>query len=729
MIVQAVVKLAGLLLKLRYRVTVTGLDAVAQRGRRGILFLPNHQALIDPVILLTRLWGRFRPRPLADRDQVDRFFIRRMARRLGAVTVPDAARPGWSEEEVKRALDELAASLQRGENVLLYPAGKAQRQRWEELSGTSAAPRLLQRVPDARVVLIRQRGLWGSRFSYAAGTVPSVARALLHGAKGLLASGIFFAPKREVQIELIEPDDLPREADGRKLNRYLEALYNVGAEPNTYVPYSRWERGGVRELPEPAGADVRGDAADVPPEIREAVRAKLRELTCWEQIADGDDLGRDLGVDSLTAAELMAWLGEEYGFAPSDPSAVRTVGDVMLVAWGEPVAGRMRNLLPVPRRWFALPPHPAPPEGLAEKTVPEALLDRAAEAPQAVLCADQTSSVRTRRELVLALFALRGHIARLPGERVGIMLPASVAAMVTYLATLLAGKTPVMVNWTLGRRNLLHALNETDTRHVLTARALADRLAGQGMDLSGIEQRLVYVEDLRNKLTRRDKLLAWLRSRGRRWPALRRQRVSETAAILFTSGSESVPKAVPLTHRNVLTNVADARRIFPLRDRDVLLGMLPPFHAFGLTVGVILPAALGLRVVFSPDPTDAATLAEVTRAYRPTMLVGTPTFLRGITRAGSRKHLTSLSLIVTGAEACPPRVQETLGRKCPQAVVLEGYGITECSPIVAVNRPEAPRWGTIGPVVPSLEHVVVHPETRQPVGPGERGELLVRGPS
>ncbi|KKN76786.1 hypothetical protein LCGC14_0366530, partial [marine sediment metagenome] len=224
------------------------------------------------------------------------------------------------------------------------------------------------------------------------------------------------------------------------------------------------------------------------------------------------------------------------------------------------------------------------------------------------------------------------------------------------------------------------------------------------------------------------KLSAWVRARlGAR--SLRDRDVPDTAVILFTSGSENVPKAVPLTHRNMLTNIADGWDCFSISPADSMLGLLPPFHSFGLTVSILLPMCLGLRAVYHPNPTDGAAGGEMIHAYKATILAGTPTFLSGIVRASGADKLGSLRLVISGAEKCPDRVYRALARRCPQTTVLEGYGVTECSPIVAVNHEDSPRAGTIGQVMGSLEYALVDPQTNRRVAPGDRGVLLVRGPS
>ena len=718
------------LLKLRYRIQVRGLEDVRRRGRRGILFLPNHPALIDPVIMMALLGRHFAPRALADQRQVDRFLIRTLARRSGVRTIPDldlAGRAG--ADDVREMLQESIKGLGQGENLLLYPAGRIYRSYMEDLRGASAVETVLAQLPDVRVVLVRTRGLWGSGFGRASGRPPQVGRTLLRGLLGRLSGGMFFAPRRRVQIEFFEPDDLPRQAGRNQINRYLEQFYNQQAQHNTFVPYSIWRGRSSRLLPEPPVFAAAGDASGVPPSTREIVEEELRELSGKSRISDGDLLGSQLGLDSLARTELGVLLESQFGFKVAADGLV-SVADVLLAACGQGVGGE-RQVAPPPGRWFTARRGPGQdsPAGLpAGDTLNEVFLAQYALGPNRPLLADQIGGVRSFRQVMTGVLALQGSLAKLPGQRLGIMLPAGVAATVSYLAALFAGKTPVMVNWTAGPRNLRHGLEELQVRSVLTARALTNRLGADGLDLSGIQDRLVFLEDLAGGFNWRQKLRAAVRARWG-WRGLALAAAHDPAVILFTSGSENLPKAVPLTHANILANLRDVLAAVKLYPTDILLGLLPPFHAFGLTVGTVLPLVSGMRVAYWPNPNDAAGLAGAVEAYRTTLLVGAPTFLAGIVRAARRGQLDSLRLIVSGAEACPPRLYQALADACPRAVVLEGYGVTECSPIVTLNDEQDPYPGAIGRPLPSLACLVVDPQTMQPCPPGEPGLLLVSGPS
>ncbi|MGD8450956.1 MAG: AMP-binding protein [Phycisphaerae bacterium] len=717
-----------LMLSLRYRVRVRGLDAVHRRGDRGILFLPNHPAYIDPIIVMAHLHGDFAPRALADKDQVDRFFIRRLARRMGVRPISDVRTEGpAARAEVKATIAECVEGLRRGENLVLYPSGHVYRTRYEDLRGNSAVETILRQLPDVRVVLVRMRGLWGSSFGLASGHVPNVAQCVRRAAIGLLKSFIFFAPRREVEFELYEPEAFPRSAGRAELNAFLESYYNEDAPPALYVPYTIWERGGVREMPEPDLERRGGDVSSVPEGTRELVRAHLREAAGVETVDDQDRLAEDLGLDSLSKAEIVLWLAQEFGFSVGDVDALVTVADVMLAARGEAVVTRPVELRPPPAKWLA-DGSPAGVDIPPGRTVAEVFLAQARRSPAKLVVADQTSGAKSYRDIVTAILALRPEIAKLPGEHLGIMLPASVAADVLYMTTLLAGKVPVLVNWTTGTRNMLHALEVTSVERVVTARALVARLASQGVDLSGLTEHLDFLEDIGRRIGRLARLRAWLGAHLS-WRSLRAARVPDTAAILVTSGSETVPKAVPLSHENILTNLRDVLQVVTIRESDRMLGFLPPFHSFGLTVTLLAPLLGGIRTVHHANPTEAWVLARLIETYKATLMLGTPTFLAGIVRAARGEQLASLRLAVTGAEKCPERTYAALRERCPGSKILEGYGVTECSPIVSVNCEEDAQPLTIGRVLPSVEYVIVDEEAGREVLVGTPGMLLVRGPS
>jgi len=721
--------LARFLLWLRYRVRVRGLEEVAARGTRGIIFLPNHPALIDPIILVTLLHKRFRPRAVGDQDQIDRFFIRWLARRIGVLPMPSIALYGRQvREAIGRALAEAARLVNCGDNFVFYPAGHLKHSCVEDLRGNSGVETLLRGTPGARVVLVRMRGLWGSSFSWAKGRPPSVGQTLRKGALGVLLSGLFFAPRRDVTIEFAEPEDFPRGASRDELNRYLEEFYNADADRNSYVPYTIWERSGRVELPEPDATRFSGDLRSVPRTTRETVLKHLAELAGRAEIRDDEHLARDLGLDSLARTELLAWVEAEFGYPQGDADAVQTVSDVLLAACGEVATSEFAHLAPVPARWFDEVPGNPRVRPSEAATITEMFLGQARRAPGRLIIADQARGARSYRDIVLAVLVLKPELEKLEGERLGIMLPASVAAGVTFLAALFSGKTPVMVNWTLGARGVLQSLDLVGVRRILTARALVTRLQAQGSDFSSLKDRFVYLEDLAKGIGAIARLKAFLKSRLS-WRSLDGARASQTAVVLFTSGSEAAPKAVPLTHANMLENLRGVFQLLPLSENERLVGFPPPFHAFGITITMLPALCFGLRTVYHPNPTEGAVLARLIEAYRVTVLTATPTFLRGILRSAVPGELASLRLAITGAEKCPEQVYDGFAQRCPRATLMEAYGTTECSPLITLNEPHAPKRGAIGKLLPALERLLVDPETGRLLEPPATGLLLVRGPS
>jgi long-chain-fatty-acid--[acyl-carrier-protein] ligase len=253
-----------------------------------------------------------------------------------------------------------------------------------------------------------------------------------------------------------------------------------------------------------------------------------------------------------------------------------------------------------------------------------------------------------------------------------------------------------------------------------------DKLQEQGINLASLDIEWIYLEDLKKQITVFDKLKALVAGYFS-WSSLVKSKVSGTAAILFTSGSEASPKAVPLSHANILANLQDFNSVLSFKESDRLLGMLPPFHSLGLAGNIIMPLCLGLKTTYHANPTEGGNMAKLIEQYRSTLLIGTPTFVNGILRAAEHGQLSSLRLFFTGAEKCPEYVYRKVKEELPDAVLCEGYGITECSPVVSVNTPDNPLPETIGRVLPSMEYAIVHPDTMEVLEPGQQGILLVRG--
>jgi long-chain-fatty-acid--[acyl-carrier-protein] ligase len=343
------------------------------------------------------------------------------------------------------------------------------------------------------------------------------------------------------------------------------------------------------------------------------------------------------------------------------------------------------------------------------------------------MVADDLTGALTGERLLVAALSLAKRLQAIQAPNVGVLLPSSAACDLAFLALHFAGKLPVLLNWTTGPANLGHAARTLSLSHVLTSKAFSDRI---GVAVDGTDY--LFLEELQQNI---GKFELWQTLMRVRWlPGSVRRAVppvssDRPAVVLFTSGSEKAPKAVPLAHTNLLScqraimNVMDATRA------DVLLSFLPAFHSFGLTVTTLLPLQTGMRVVHHPDPTDAVNLAYKIHAYGATLLVCTPTFLSYILERATPGSLASLRLVVVGAEKCPPALFERCRQAAPQATVLEGYGITECGPVVSVNPPSRPKAGSLGKPLPSVMVRVVDLEQATVLPPGRMGMIQVSGPT
>ncbi len=715
-----------ILLRLRYKIKVTGLDKIKPVKGRGTLFLPNHPAISDPPLLFSILYKRFHPYLLADKDRVKILSHLGLKDELHLIEMPDPAVYGPAARvEIEKKVAEIGRILAAGGNALVYPAGRIYRSRREDLRGASATETLLKAAPDARIVLVRTTGLWGSMFSTCKGRPEIISS--FGGAAVMLAMNLFFfMPKRRVTVELAEDTHI-RSLKGRAaINEYLEKYYAAAEQPASSVPYFFWLGSHPYQLPEPAPLHDNADIIAVPGPVREAVLAKLKAISGVTQLQEGFRLDGELSLDSLSIMDLAVWIEEEFGYPVDNPAALETVHDVLLAACGSVVKPAGAGMRPPSKAWLIPPARAA--------AVPEA--DNVLQAfgrqlrlgMDRPICADGMAGVKSFRTICTGVFLLSEEIARFEGDYIGVMLPASTAAPALTLAVMLAGKTPVMINWTAGIKNLEAPLEKLGVRKILTSQALVFKLRARVEDLGDLDSKFVMLEEIADRFTVWRKLGAMLRT-FTGVDAIENAPVREEACVLFTSGSESVPKAVPLTHGNVLSNMRDMLHFFSFNNRDVMVGILPPFHSFGLNCTTFLPLCTGLRVVYHPNPTEGAAVAELVAAYKGTMLIGTPTFLTGILRSAEAGELSSMRVMVSGAEKCPRRVYEELERNWPQARLVEGYGITECSPVVSANPYENPKDGSIGVLMKTVSCALMDPDTEAITPPPGKGMLLVSGPS
>jgi long-chain-fatty-acid--[acyl-carrier-protein] ligase len=720
--------IARLLARRRYRVRVIGQEKLDQL-RGPTLVMPNHPGYIDPPLVMShvRIPGGLRPTVFS--GMYHNPVLYPMMRLSGALEVPDlTAHSRDARQQTLEVIEKIVSGLERGENYLLYPSGHAQRRGLEEIGAARSAAEILERCPQANIVLVRTRGIWGSMFSYAqTGEAPSLGRCFVRSLGWMMANLFIFAPRREVTmtVEVIDRRDLPG-LSREKLNPFLEDWYNRdGQEAPTFVPLHRLF--GPREFHYPEAASALAiDPKKLRPATIKAVNELIEEylkrpLTDEEQ--QPGLLLDHLGLDSLDRMDIALKIEDRFRFR-SDRVA-DTLGELWALADGLLTSSGGLDQA-APEAWQKPPSTQGPTDMLAE-TLGEAFVRRALMYPDDVAAADRVSGVLTYRKLLVGVQLMARRFGQLPGEAVGVLLPASVASDIVFFALHQAGKLPVLLNWTTGPGNLAHAVRTLGIQRVITSRKLIDRL---GIEVRGADY--VFLEDVKAGVGKLEALRALIgtylfpRRLLRRLP---QSNPDDPAVVLFTSGSESMPKAVPLSHRNLVTNVRASLAVLQATRSDAILGFLPPFHSFGLLGNILAPILAGVRVVHHPDPTDAAGLVRTTAAYRTTIIVTTPTFLSYMLAIATADDLRSMRIVITGAEKCPEALFAKARQLIPQVIILEGYGITECSPVVAGNRRELIKPGTVGKPVNDVEICIVDPETHAPLPVNTTGMLLVRGPS
>jgi len=355
------------------------------------------------------------------------------------------------------------------------------------------------------------------------------------------------------------------------------------------------------------------------------------------------------------------------------------------------------------------------------KNVFAAILESARENPKKIVLEDVTRRKFTYRRLLAGADALAQRWQGISNERVGVMLPAAAAVPVTLLSLWQAGKIPTIFNFSTGVPTMLACAQLAGVKQIITSRLFLERakLNVQPMEEAGVE--FIFLEDVRGGISRGQQLLSLLRV------AFNPSRLvpdppSDVAVVLFTSGSEGVPKGVELTHTNVLANIRQLLAVYDLTDEDRLFNAMPQFHSFGV-IGMALPLVRGCYVFLYPSPLHYRVIPALIYDLDCTVFFGTNTFLNGYARKASPYDFRSLRLLIAAAEKLQEVTANTWARQFGVRV-LEAYGATECSPCLTVNTPINPRFGSAGKFLPGIEHKL---EAVEGVEGG--GRLWVRGPN
>jgi len=368
-------------------------------------------------------------------------------------------------------------------------------------------------------------------------------------------------------------------------------------------------------------------------------------------------------------------------------------------------------------------------------TVPEAILQTARDRPGRVAVQDVTLQEITYRRLLAGADALAVQWKRLlspTASRVGVLLPNTNAFPVVLLSLWAEGKIPAILNYTTGTAVLEACTKLAALKTVITSRTFVTRAK---LDLAPLQQlgvELIFLEDVRARVTAANRLAAYCRQLwGTRWNL--NHRPDDVAVVLFTSGSEGIPKGVELSHRNLLANIRQMLSVIDLMDNDRFFNALPLFHCFGLTVGLLLPLVTGSYVLLYISPLHYRVVPAAFYNLNCTVFFGTNTLMNGYARKAHPFDFRTLRYVFAGAE----KLQESTSSLWLQkfgARIFEGYGATECSPCVSLNVPMHLQLGSAGQFLPGIEFKLEPVEGIQgrpgrAKGGTNAGRLLVRGPN
>ncbi len=329
------------------------------------------------------------------------------------------------------------------------------------------------------------------------------------------------------------------------------------------------------------------------------------------------------------------------------------------------------------------------------------------------------------KDIIIKSFVLGKYFKKLtqPEEPVALFLPNSIATLCTFFGLSAYDRIPVMLNFSVGAKNMVSMCRTAVVKKVITSRLFIRNAKMENvveeMEKCGLE--IHYLEDLRHKISLWHKINAFLRYKIKRIP--HKEGGDKKAVILFTSGSEGAPKAVVLSHANIISNIKQLSTIETINITDTVFNALPMFHSFGLTVGTLFPLFEGGKLFLYPSPLHYRVIAEIVYEIGATIMFGTDTFFRGYGKIAHPIDFHNIRFMFGGAEAIKPDTRNMWAERMGIRV-MEAYGSTECSPVLTANNRIFNRFGSIGKLLPKIQHKI------EPVpGIEKGGELVVKGPN
>ena len=685
--------LLRLLLKIRYRVNITWLELMDWDWSK--LVLPSHVALMDPVILSAFLWKKKWLSPVVTEDYYKVPVLKWVFDCIWAIPIPDLTWDKAKTLDTNLIIWNITKALENGRNILLYPQWALARQGFQSIVWKKTAFYATQQLPkNTKVLTVSIRWLRWSRSSWAwTWKSPNLALFVLKGLLFTIFDLIFFVPKRKVEVEIKDSTTLLQKISKKwvdAFNQELEKIYNAKWEEKlNYLSGLFWYNT-TKHKKEPERIiwsikDLQRTAftwsADIPDNVLTKITAIIKKIKpeySWKITTD-TNLILDCFFDSLDMAELKSSVQSAFPDSSNPPLLdLKTVWDVAMMAIWKSASNEELK----PCDWVATKDSKVVYAHLKhlineDSTVLSLMKESLKHNRDYSFCYDSIFWVQSRQDFLIKAYLIADLLKTIPWERIAIMLPSLSATSLLVVWCYLANKIPVMLNWTQSEEAFRHCIKSQNVRAILTAKSFFQKIQTPWLK----KYEMTFFEDMLKTISLRQKLTAVIKAKRFKLP----KKISNIAVVLFTSWSEALPKTVELTHENVLHDILWTSGLVWLKMNDVDICFLPPFHSFWFILWIAIPLITWVRVVFTPDPNDSKTIANLVEHTKATLLASTPTFLNWIVQMAKDNQLNPLRIAVVWAERCPKDLFTKFSKKSPNATIIEWYWITECSPIIAVN--------------------------------------------